>query len=156
MEEHHGKKGNTMNRPGIAALVALAAVVQGCSSTPPAPTGVGPTGLAKEEASIPFLSHSSIRNWEADGQDGVWVQDLRKKWYYGKLMAPCYGLDFATRIAFIPRGNSLDRFSSIVVPDHSYQSCTLRNFNASDAPPPKKARKAKAKAAEATATPPAK
>lgn len=140
-----------MNRPSIAALLIVAALTQACTSTPVTPADTGPTGLSREEASIPFLGHSSIRNWEADDEEGIWVQDVRKRWYYGKLMAPCFGLDFATRIAFVPRGNTLDRFASIVVPDHQYQNCSLRSFTASEAPPTKKERREKAKAAKAAA-----
>lgn len=135
-----------MNRSSIAGLALAAAIIQGCATAPAAPPPTTATGLAREEASIPFLGHHSIRNWEADGQEGVWVQDVRRNWYYGKLMAPCTGLDFATRIAFVTQGSTMDRFASVVVPDHEYQRCSLRSFTASDAPPPKKERKAKAKA----------
>lgn len=137
-----------MNRPSIAGLVILAASLQACSSTP-VTESTPPTGLSREEATIPFLGHSSIRDWEANGQDGVWVQDVRKQWYYGALMAPCVGLDFATRVAFITQGSTLDRFARIVVPDHGYQTCTLNSFVKSEAPPPKKARKAKKEEAAA-------
>src|SRR5687768_10890134 len=116
-----------MNSSGIAGFIVAAAIVQGCAAAPATQETTAPTGLAREEASIPFLGHQSIRNWEADGQEGVWVQDVRRKWYYGKLMAPCTGLDFATRVAFVPQGSALDRFASVVVPDYEYQRCPLRS-----------------------------
>jgi hypothetical protein len=139
-----------MNRSNIAGLLIAAAFAQGCATAPAPQAQPAPTGLAREETSIPFVSHQAIRDWEADGQEGIWVQDVRKKWYYGKLMAPCTGLDFATRVAFVTRGSTLDRFASVVVPDYEYQRCNLNSFTASDAPPPKKERKAKARKAPET------
>lgn len=139
---------NRSSMAGMAGLILIAALAQGCASSPAAPAASSnePAGLTREQTSIPFLSHQAIRNWEADGQDGVWVQDVRRDWYYARLMAPCVGLDFATRIAFITQGNTLDRFASIVVPDYEYQRCSLSSFTRSDAPLPRKERQAKAKA----------
>lgn len=133
-----------MNRKIIASLILAAVAFQAGAATPTAE-------LKREQASIPFVGHLSIRNWEADGQDGIWVQDVRKKWYYGKLMSPCVGLDFATSIAFVTQGDTLDRFSRIVVPDYKEQHCPLDSFTASEAPLPKKERIAKAKAEKAAA-----
>lgn len=139
-----------MNRSSIATLLIAGTVLHGCA-TPSTQQVFEPTGLSKEEASIPFLNHQNIREWEANGQEGIWVQDVRRNWYYGRMLAPCTGLDFATRVAFVTHGNSLDRFASVVVPDYEYQRCTLTSFVASDPPPPKKERKAKAAAVKAEA-----
>lgn len=109
------------------------------------------TALKKPEATIPFANQrTAIRDWQADGQEGLYVQDVHRDWYYAKLLGPCIGLDFAQSIGFETRGaNSLDKFSSIVVPDEG--RCQFMSFTKSDAPPPKKAKKSKAeKAAEKT------
>ncbi|MEO6186599.1 MAG: DUF6491 family protein, partial [Steroidobacteraceae bacterium] len=93
----------------------------------------------------PFVDvGNSIRDWQADGRDGLWIQDVRRQWYYAQLLAPCMGLDFATGIGFDTRsGGSLDRFSQIVVPHE--QRCQIMSLTKSDTPPP--ARKKKKKAA---------
>ena len=91
--------------------------------------------VAAPEASIPFVNHgASIRTWEADGVDGIWVQDAHKQWYYAKLIGPCHGLDFATRVGFQTRTTStLDRFGSVVVP--SFGNCAIQSFTKSEGPP---------------------
>lgn len=86
------------------------------------------------QASIPFANTgSSIRDWQADDIQGLWVQDGFRQWYYAKLMSPCLGLDFAIRVGFHTRGgDTLDKFSSVVVP--GYGNCPIQSFTKSDAP----------------------
>lgn len=88
------------------------------------------------EASIPFVDHGGIRDWRADRDRGLWVQDIHRNWYYAKLLGPCTGLDFATAIGFVTRPpGSFDRFSTIIVPREG--SCRMVNFVRSDGPPQK-------------------
>jgi hypothetical protein len=86
------------------------------------------------QASIPFANHGGIRDWQADKDRGLWVQDVHGKWYYASLMAPCTGLNFAQTIGFDtrPMGN-FDRWSAIIVP--RYGRCTVQSFTPSDGPP---------------------
>jgi hypothetical protein len=99
--------------------------------------------LRKDEVSIPFVNHRNIRDWQADKDQGLWIQDERRNWYYAKLLAPCYNLDWALHIGFDTGStDSLDRFSSIVVPDPTYsrghhERCQITSLTRSDAPPPK-------------------
>ena len=96
------------------------------------------------EPSIPFANHGGIRDWAADGDRGLWVQDLHRQWYYAKLMAPCIGLNFAQRIGFDTHPHDrFDHFSSIIVPGTG--RCALESLRTS-ATPPSKQSKAKAKA----------
>jgi len=135
---------------GLGAVALLA----GCSSTPTTPM-YHATGLSTEEASIPFARmDNSIYDWQADGQDGLWVQDIHRDWFYAKLLGPCYGLDWAVGIGFQPRGNQLDKFSSItVVRERSI--CQFTSFVRSDPPPSSsKKKKASGTAEESPATPP--
>jgi hypothetical protein len=90
-------------------------------------------------ASIPFANNGGIRDWEADRDNGLWVQDIHRKWYYAKLMGPCIGLNFAQTIGFDthPLGR-FDKFSAIVVPGSG--KCFVQSFAASDAPRPYKER----------------
>jgi hypothetical protein len=91
-------------------------------------------GAKSPEASIPFVNAgSSIRNWQADGEQGLWVQDAHRQWYYARLMSTCHGLDFALRIGFETRGiDNLDRFASVIVPGHG--RCPIESFTKSNAP----------------------
>ena len=128
-----------MKRPiTIAALAALA--LAGAATQ--AKEKDAATELAPQ-ASIPFVnSASSIREWQADGENGLWVQDVRRQWYYARLIAPCHGLDFAIAVGFRTRAtDTLDRFADVVVPDHG--RCAIQSFTKSEAPP-EQGRKAKA------------
>jgi len=89
-----------------------------------------------EQASIPFVDHGGIRDWHADRDRGLWVQDIHRDWYYAKLLGPCIGLDFANAIGFVTRPpGSFDRFSTIIVPREG--SCPVVSFVHSDGPPAK-------------------
>lgn len=117
--------------------------------------GIGAAAAAADkaplppQASIPFVNiGNSIRDWQADGRDGLWIQDLRRQWYYAQLLSPCMGLDFATGIGFKTRGSdTLDRFSEVIVPRE--QSCQIMSLSKSDTPPPAR-KKHKKTAAEAS------
>ncbi|MBY4637901.1 DUF6491 family protein [Sphingopyxis sp. XHP0097] len=88
-----------------------------------------------EEASIVFPSDSTIRNWRADRDRGIWVQDRRGDWFYGTFAGICRDIDFAPQIAVDSRGvNRLDRFATILVRG---ERCPLVSFVTS-APPPSK------------------
>jgi hypothetical protein len=118
-------------RPLAAALLCAIGVPAVQAATVP-----------KEEVSIPFvgLGHT-IRDWRADKDQGLYIQDLRKDWYYARLMAPCIGLDWATSIGFkTGPGSSLDRFSQIFVPREG-TSCQLTSLTRSDPPPAKTKKK---------------
>jgi hypothetical protein len=92
-------------------------------------------------ASIPFANHGGIRDWRADREQGLWVQDIHRQWYYAKFMGPCSGLNFAQTIAFHtePSGR-FDQFSSVFVPGPGGGRCTVQSFTLSGAPPSGKAK----------------
>lgn len=98
------------------------------------------------EASIPFANNGGIRDWQADRDQGLWVQDIHRNWYYAKLMSPCIGLNFATSIGFDTRPmGTFDKFSSIVVPREG--RCVVQSFTPSGAPPTKAQLKSQASVA---------
>ena len=120
--------------PTVRAVAAIAVLAL--------PFGVA---LANEplapEARIPFVNHGGINNWQADREQGLWIQDAHRKWYYATLMGPCNGLSFATGIGFDTKPlDTFDRFSAIVVP--GWGRCVVQNFTTSDGPPAKQATKA--------------
>lgn len=128
-----------MKRPAI--LAAVMSLALGAAALPAAEEGKANLG---PEASIPFVnSGSSVREWQADGVDGLWVQDAHKQWYYARLIGPCHGLDFAISVGFENRaGDSLDRFSTLVVPGEG--KCAIQSFTKSEAPPKRKGKDAQA------------
>jgi hypothetical protein len=147
---------NAHRRLGAIAAPALALgtlLAAGCSTTGAAGgPSYNATGLGAEETSIPFARmDSSIHDWQADGQNGLWVQDGRRDWYYAKLLGPCYGLDWANAIGIEPRGSQLDKFGFVLVP-RERSRCQFTSFRRSDPPPPKGKKKEDA-AAPAAATP---
>ena len=125
-----------------AALAGGAIAAEGASKPAPA-----------VQASIPFVDHRNLRDWQADGKDGLWIQDQRRNWYYAKVLGPCIGLDWALTIGFDTGGASgqLDKFSSIIVPDEG--RCQITSLTRSDAPPPSVKKKKHKVADQKTATP---
>jgi hypothetical protein len=111
---------------GAAATLSLGAVAAEDAGKP-APA---------VQASIPFVDHHNLRDWQADGTDGLWIQDQRRNWYYAKVLGPCIGLDWALSIGFDTGGASgqLDKFSSIIVPNEG--RCQITSLTRSEAPPP--------------------
>jgi len=97
------------------------------------PAMAAPQQPASGEASIPFVNHGGVWNWQADGSRGVYVQDQHRQWYYAKLMSNCFDLPFANSIGFETRGiDTLDRFGTLVVRG---QHCPITSFTYSAGPP---------------------
>jgi hypothetical protein len=117
-----------------ATVLALGAAAALCAGTVAAEDKPAPVHAV--EASIPFVDHNNIRDWQADKMEGIWIQDQRRNWYYAKLLSPCIGLDWALSIGFVTGGGSgqLDKFSSILVPDEG--RCQITSLTRSEAPPP--------------------
>lgn len=122
-------------------LITLAALAMTALAVPAAAQDAKPTHSWPQlgvEASIPFANHRGIDNFQPDGDEGIWLQDIRDRWYYGKIIGPCNGLNFATAIGYETRGtSSFDKFSAILVEG---QRCQLETLVTSDKPPSKKER----------------
>jgi len=110
----------TMKSPCILSVIVLAA--HAVSAAPP-------------EASLSFASQN-IFTWESDGEKGIWVQALGRKWYYGTFMSPCIGLQFRDGVAFrFGPNDELDRWGAVIVPHEP--ECHFKSFTVSDGPPKK-------------------
>jgi hypothetical protein len=135
-----------MKRTIILGLAALAAVTQAWGSDKA--KEAEPAGLEGPETSIPFFNmHDSIRDWVANGEEGLWIQDAHKQWYYAKVFAPCPGLPYAISLGFKNRAlNRVDRDSEIIVPNEG--RCTFSSLRKTSVPPPKKDKAAKADKAD--------
>jgi len=120
----------------VFALAATMAISQACASKQ-ATENNDPPGLEGPETSIHFINMpDSILGWQANGENGLWIQDIRKQWYYARVMAPCTGLEFAVELGFKNRGmDQLDRFSEVIVPGGTGR-CQIQSLRKS-APPPK-------------------
>jgi hypothetical protein len=126
--------------------LSLAAVLLPLSAAAATEPAAEPRALGVE-SSIVFPSDSSIRNWQADRDRGIWIQDRRNDWYYGSFAGLCRDLDFAQAIGFETRGaGRLDKFAAIIVRG---ERCQLVSFVSSAPPPSKKDKKAAAEAAKA-------
>lgn len=132
----------------LALAAASAAILAGPALAKP--EGAKPTKerVLGVESRIPFVSHGGVRNFEADGTSGLWIQDDRNKWHYATLIGPCSGLSFATSLGFVTRGsNTLDSFGEIIAEG---DRCAIQRLVTSAGPPPK-AKKGAAQADKANA-----
>ena len=119
-------KGTMKQLLALALLAAVAAPALSARSEAPRP----------KEASIPFVRHGGIRDWEVVDRETVYIQDRGQHWYVAKLMAPCQNLNFATHIGFVTNSSdTFDRFSSILAEG---RKCEVDSLTASG-PPPRKA-----------------
>ena len=85
----------------------------------------------------------NIRNFEADTDKGVWIEDLQRRWYYGTFKGRCTRLEHARGIGYDTSGSSsFDKSSTIFVDD---DFCQLTSFVTSEKPLSRKERKRLAK-----------
>jgi hypothetical protein len=90
-----------MKRILLVAAAALTGLLQACATPDYSAESAGGVGLVREEASISFANQrSAVISWQADGRDGIWVQDGRKQWYYAKLNVPCIELENTISVGF--------------------------------------------------------
>ncbi len=121
-------------RLGMATTAIAAALLQACA-TPQNPSSDG-VALQREEAHIPFVNQrSAIHSFQADGREGLWVEDARHEWYYAKFYSPCFGVDYAITLGFdTGTSDRLDRYSTVIVP-RDRERCPIQSFTKSDPPP---------------------
>ena len=119
----------------FVSAVAFATLLQACSTPKPAkePDGVS---LDRPQAFIPFMNQrSSVYSFQADGREGLWVEDGNHKWYYGTFLGPCIGIENAVALGFdTGTSDRLDRYSHVLVP-RERDRCPLMSFTESDPPP---------------------
>lgn len=90
------------------------------------------------ETQIVFPTQGAIRNFEPDGNDGLWLEDRQRRWYYAEIAGDCQELNFAQAIGFDTRGALwLDRFSAILV---NGERCLISSLMTAEKPLPRKER----------------
>lgn len=70
-----------------------------------------------------------IRNWSAPNDRTLILEAYDGTRYKAEMLSPCFGLNFAQRLAFTNRGgfSQIDQFSSVVLPDGT--RCAFQSFN---------------------------
>lgn len=90
------------------------------------------------EAQIVFPNQGAIRNFEPDGNDGLWLEDRQRRWYYAEIAGGCQELNFAQAIGFDTRGSPrFDKFSAIIV---AGERCPISSLVTAEKPLPRKER----------------
>jgi len=91
---------------------------------------------AGKPATIPFIRFNSIRDFEADSDKGVYLQDQQRRWYYASVIGPCTGLPLAVKIGVDTRfaGDTLDSTGTLLVDG---DRCKIDKLVTSG-PPPKR------------------
>ena len=93
-----------------------------------------PAPGANTEASIPSANQGGIRNWRADGSQGMWIQAASGRWFYASFSSQCTTLPLALEVRFVPEpSGALSRWSSIRL-EHDVR-CFFRTLQSSGAPP---------------------
>lgn len=101
-------------------------------------------GKAKEwpeygvEARIAFANSGGIRNFDPNGDRGLWIEDRQRRWYYARIIGPCHNLDHATGLAFDTRGTAaLDKFGGVIA---GGDFCQFDSLVTAEKPLPRKQR----------------
>ncbi len=111
---------------GIAALALTAWIAVPANAQAPA------------ETSMPFANQGGVRDWQADGDSKIYVQDASGKWYLATLAVAAADLPFATKIGFETKGtDALDRFGVLIVQGARYPLSSL----VQSGPPPAKSKR---------------
>jgi hypothetical protein len=91
-----------------ALMLAAAPLSLAAEETPPREVGV--------EGNISFPAHGGIRNFRADNDKGVWLEDRQRNWYYASFLGTCPEIRFAQGIGLDTRGSArFDKYSKILV-----------------------------------------
>jgi hypothetical protein len=111
----------------VKAVVALACVVSlsgaGCAARSALHHEVS---APRQPASIPFVSLGGVRNWRAEDDTVLLIENAHGVWYRATFFGRCPGLRYEIELAFVTDGmNQLDRFSSVLVDG---QRCWFRSF----------------------------
>ncbi len=121
------------------ALLAIAAATLATAVPAMAAPPVSGQARAQPEARIPFVSFRTIRNFQPQGDDVVFME-AQGRWYRATLHGPCFNLRRALRIGLDTRfsGNALDNTSSLIVDG---ERCRIQSLVLAEGPPPRRSRR---------------
>lgn len=120
----------------VISFALAAAILTGTAQAKTAASHVWPElGV---ETQIVFPNQGAIRNFEADGNEGIWLEDRQRRWYYADFIGGCQELNFAQAIGFDTRGSvTFDKFSTILV---AGERCPIASLVTANKPLPRKER----------------
>jgi len=85
-------------------------------------------------ADAAFLEHAAMRNWQADGERGLWIQARNLRWFYARFAHVCHGLSSTNSLTFETLASGrIDRTSAVMTPGGG--RCPVQTFARSGAPP---------------------
>ena len=131
----------------LAAIALSGPLTGGQAAAKPAPEW---PRLGVETSMI--FPDRNVRLADPDGDDGLWLMDRQRRWYYVRFAQPCTGLSSAGSIGYYMRGPShLRRTSSILV---NGNKCPIVSLVTAAKPLPRKERElARQAATEGSPTP---
>lgn len=108
---------NVLTALTAVSLLAVPVMAQAAPDEEQAPA----PAEAQKSASIPFADSIGIRDWRADSDDAVYLQDVHGNWYRAELFMPAFDLPFVQFIG-IDAGatGTLDKFGAIYVGGERY------------------------------------
>jgi acetyl-CoA acetyltransferase len=110
--------------PTCAAIAILAAAPFTMSAAESHPVGVDAV----------FVDHAAMRNWQADGERGLWIQAGNPGWFYVRFARVCHGLSSTNSLAFETLASGrIDRTSAVIMPGGA--RCPVQRIGPSGAPP---------------------
>ena len=105
---------------GIASAAILSAPALAADAGK-ADAPVQAEAINQQDASIPFANLGGIRDWRADGENAVYIQDTFGRWYKAELFMPAFNLPFVQFIGIDARPTgTLDKFGAIYVDGERY------------------------------------
>jgi hypothetical protein len=94
-----------------------------------APVGCASSGAHERgdaNASIPFLNHDGVRDWQVESPYAMRIESATGQWYRATFYGACPELRFRNSVGFVTDStHRLDRFSSVIA---GGQRCWFRTF----------------------------
>jgi hypothetical protein len=110
-------------RHSVAVFTAAASIVTLAEAIPAVASG-----------SAAFVHHADMRDWLADGEQGVWIEAGNGRWFYARFAGVCHGVNSTNAVAFdTPATDNIDQRSAVIVPGG--MRCRFQSFAPSDGPP---------------------
>jgi hypothetical protein len=86
-----------------------------------------------EETYVPNVRSEGVAEWEADGENGLYIMSQDGRWYYARTATACPRLKTTLSLGFETRGpDRLDRFGTIIAEGWR---CRLTSVTYSEGPP---------------------
>lgn len=109
-------------------IFALSALLAAASAAPPLAPG--------KQTVIPFVHSRGVLDWQAAGDDSLYIRGYNGRWYYVRTSNRCPRLADALSLGFVVSANDqLDRYGAILAQG---MRCPIASVTFAAAPPPEK------------------